>query len=176
MKCIRWYSLKHCVSWLPANCFWMLLWHFTHFCTLYIHIYIYIYIERERERERERKREREREREKEREREVTQSYLTLCDPRGCSLPVSSVHGIFQARVLEWVAISFSRGSSWPRDRTQVSHIAGRRFIVWANREATYSYMYIPIYIVIVVWFIGKDSEARKDWRQKKRVAEYELFR
>ena len=53
----------------------------------------------------------------------------------CSLPGSSVHGIFQARVLEWVAISFSRGSSWPRDRTQVSFIEGRRFTIWATREA-----------------------------------------
>ena len=53
--------------------------------------------------------------------------LTLCDPMGCSPPGSSVHGILQARILEWVAISFSRGSSRPRDRTQVSHIAGRRF-------------------------------------------------
>ena len=43
--------------------------------------------------------------------EVTQLCPTLCDPMGCSLPYSSVHGIFQARVLEWVAISFSRGSS-----------------------------------------------------------------
>ena len=42
---------------------------------------------------------------------VTQSCLTLCDPMDCSLPGSSVHGIFQARILEWVAISFSRGSS-----------------------------------------------------------------
>ena len=48
-------------------------------------------------------------------REVAQSYLTLCDPMDYSLPGSSVHGIFQARVLEWVAISFSRGSSQPRD-------------------------------------------------------------
>ena len=46
--------------------------------------------------------------------------------------VASVHGILQARILEWVAISFSRGSSWPRDRPQVSHIAGRFFIIWAN--------------------------------------------
>ena len=46
--------------------------------------------------------------------EVTQSYLTLCDPVNCSLPGSSIHEIFQARVLEWVAISFSRGSSQPR--------------------------------------------------------------
>ena len=54
-----------------------------------------------------------------------QSCPTLCDPMGCSLPGSSVHGIFQATVLEWIAISFSRGSSQSRDRTQVSRIAGR---------------------------------------------------
>ena len=47
--------------------------------------------------------------------------------RDCSPPGSSVHGIFQARILEWVAISFSRGSSRARDQTQVSHTAGRRF-------------------------------------------------
>ena len=51
----------------------------------------------------------------------------------CSLPGSSVHGILQARILEWVAMSFSRESSWPRDRTQVSHIAGRFFTIWATR-------------------------------------------
>ena len=55
----------------------------------------------------------------------------------CSLLCSSVHGIFQARVLEWVAVSFSRGSSWPRDQTQVSHTVGRRFTVWATREVPY---------------------------------------
>ena len=53
----------------------------------------------------------------------------------CSPPGSSVHGIFQAWILEWVAVSFSRGSSWPRDRTRVSRIVGRRFTVWATREA-----------------------------------------
>ena len=46
--------------------------------------------------------------------EVAQLCLTLCDPMDCSLPGSSVHGIFQATVLEWIAISFSRGSSQPR--------------------------------------------------------------
>ena len=50
-------------------------------------------------------------------------------------PGSFVHGIFQARVLEWIAISFSRGSSRPRNQTRVSRIAGRRFTVWATREA-----------------------------------------
>ena len=47
----------------------------------------------------------------------------------------SVHGILQARILEWVSMSFSRGSSQPRNQTRVSHIAGRRFILWATREA-----------------------------------------
>ena len=66
------------------------------------------------------------------------SFLTLCDPLGGSLPGSSVHGIFQARGLEWVAIPFSRGPSRPRDWTQVSCIAGRFFIVWDTREAPQS--------------------------------------
>ena len=66
--------------------------------------------------------------------EVAQSCPTLCDPMDCSLPGSSVHGIFQARVLEWIAISFSSGSSRPRDGTQVSRIVDSRFTVWATRE------------------------------------------
>ena len=53
-------------------------------------------------------------------RSVTQSCLILCDPVDCSPPGSSVHGIFQARTLEWVAISSSRGSSQPKDETRVS--------------------------------------------------------
>ena len=67
--------------------------------------------------------------------EVAQSCPTLCNPVDCSLPGFSVHGILQARVLEWVTISFSRGSSRPRDRTRVSHIGGRRLNLWAAREA-----------------------------------------
>ena len=59
--------------------------------------------------------------------EVAQSCWTLWDPMDCSLPGSSVHGILQARILEWVAISFSRRSSQPRDWAPVSHIVGRRF-------------------------------------------------
>ena len=54
------------------------------------------------------------------------SRVWLCDPMDCNLPGSSLHGILQARVLEWGAISFSRGSSRPRDRTQVSLSPGRR--------------------------------------------------
>ena len=66
--------------------------------------------------------------------EVAQSYSTLCDPKDCSPPGSSTHGIFQIRILEWVAISFSRGSSQPRNRTQVCCIAGRLFTIWTTKE------------------------------------------
>ena len=65
---------------------------------------------------------------------VVLNHVWLCDPMDCSLPDSSVHGIFQAIVLEWIAISFSRGSSQLRDRTRVSHIVDRRLTVWATRE------------------------------------------
>ena len=61
--------------------------------------------------------------------------VLLCKPNNCSPPGSSVHGILQARTLEWVALPFSRGSSQPRDQTRVSHIAGRFFTVWATWEA-----------------------------------------
>ena len=61
----------------------------------------------------------------------------LDDPMDCSLPGSSVHGILQARILEWVAIPFSRGSFQPKDPTRVSCIAGRFFTVWVTREALF---------------------------------------
>ena len=70
----------------------------------------------------------------EKESEVAQLCPTLCDPIGCSLPGSSVHGIFQAKILEWLAIPFSRGSSWARDWTMISCVAGRLFTIWATRE------------------------------------------
>ena len=62
--------------------------------------------------------------------EVAQSCPTLCD-----LVDYTVHGILQARILEWGAVPFPRGSSQPRDQTQVSHIAGGFFTSWATREA-----------------------------------------
>ena len=71
--------------------------------------------------------------------EVTQSCPTLCEPMDCSLPGSSVHGVFQARVLEWVAISLSRASSRPRDWTWVSCTVGRCFTIWATREDTHTH-------------------------------------
>ena len=65
---------------------------------------------------------------------ITKSYLTLCDTMDCSSPGSSVHGIFQARILEWVAISFSRGSSYPGIKPMSPTLAGRLYH-WATRKA-----------------------------------------
>ena len=64
---------------------------------------------------------------------VVQSSLSLCDPGECSLPGSSVHGILQARIPEWVALPFRRGSSQPRDQTWVSCVAGRFFTIWTTQ-------------------------------------------
>ena len=98
---------------------------------------------------------------------VAQSCLTLCDPVDCSPPGFSVHRILQARMLEWVAISFSRGSSQPRDKTRVFLIAGRLFSIWATREAFYGWVifsciYVermaissnafPVFIEMIMWF------------------------
>ena len=66
---------------------------------------------------------------------IAQSYSTLCDLMDCSLADFSVHGISQARILEWVVISFSRGSSQPRDRTHISCIGRWILYHWATREA-----------------------------------------
>ena len=66
---------------------------------------------------------------------VAELCWTLCDPMDFSLPGSSIFGILQAGILQWVAIPFSKGSSWPRDQTWVSHIAGRLFTIWATRES-----------------------------------------
>ena len=69
-------------------------------------------------------------------------------------PGSSVHEILQARILEWVAIPFSRGSYWPRDRTCISCIAGRFFTIWATREA--------LFTTLVKWLMFKTSFTPKN--------------
>ena len=91
----------------------------------------------------------------------------------CSPPGSSVHGILQARILEWIAICFSRGSYWLRDWTQVSCIAGKLFTVWATREALRSwtgpenswlYTNSQIYATAIDGASGK-GPAYQCWRQ-----------
>ena len=97
---------------------------------------------------------------------IAQLCLTLCDPTDCSLPGSSVHAILQARILEWVAIPFSRGSSQPGDWTWISCIAGSFFTVWAIRETKYKcfiqlqYWVITIHLLQQLAFpYGSDSKA-----------------
>ena len=67
---------------------------------------------------------------------VAQLCLILCDPMHCRPPGSPLHGLFQVRILEWVAIPFFRGSSQPKDQTQVSCIAGRFFTSRVMRKTT----------------------------------------
>jgi len=110
---------------------------------------------------------------------VAQSCPTLCNPLDCSPPGSSVHGILQARILEWVAIPFSRGSSCSRNQIWVSCIVGRFFTIWATREAPCSckwpnfilvwlssislcvymcvclYIYIYIYCIFICSYVDK---------------------
>ena len=78
--------------------------------------------------------------------EVAQSCPTLWNPRDCSLWDSSIHGIYQARELEWVAISFCRGSFWPRDRTRVSLIASRCFY-HLSHQGSCLFWYIKLIII-----------------------------
>ena len=84
---------------------------------------------------------------------VTKSYLTLFNMMDCSSPGSSVHGISQARILEWVAISSSKGASQPRDWTHIC-IAGRFFTNWAIKEAIFK---VSVYILerFEIWKDGK---------------------
>ena len=88
---------------------------------------------------------------------VTRSWLTLCDPSDCSSPGSSIHGIFQTRILQQVAISFSVESSWSRDWnciSCVSWIAGRFFPYWAIREALLlPYSHVIVYLFFKI-FVG----------------------
>ena len=75
----------------------------------------------------------------------------MSDSATHGLPGSTAHGILQERILEWVASSFSRGSSQPRDQSQVSHVAGRFFTTWATREARtdYRHIYILLYFALL---------------------------
>ena len=98
--------------------------------------------------------------------EVSQSCPTLCDPMDCSLPGSSIHGIFQARVLEWADTSFSRGSSQLRGGIWVSCVTDRCITLWVTKEAVplllpcnnslYSYeiYYLTILKLMDIWVLS----------------------
>ena len=94
---------------------------------------------------------------------VTQSCWTLYYPVDCSPPGFSVHGILQAKILQWVAIPSSRGSSQPRDQIQVSHIAGRFFIVWATW-----FFIVSEYLKISMCFKMEKYQSKSSLKKKKR--------
>ena len=103
---------------------------------------------------------------------AAQSCPILCDPMDCSWPGSSVHGMLQARILGWVAIPFSRGSSWPRTQTQVSCIASGFFTIWATREY-FIYKKMPFAVtwmdleIIILSQTDKYCEITYMWNLKK---------
>ena len=80
----------------------------------------------------------------------------FCDPMNCSLPASSVHGISQARILEWVSIPSSRVSSWPRDRTCISCIGSLILYHWATRKAQWT---------AIIGFKNNSLETLGTWRR-----------
>ena len=88
---------------------------------------------------------------------VAKSCPIPCDPMDCSLPGSSVHGISQARILEWVAMPSSKWSSWPRDQTRVSCTAGRFLTIWATSETPKK-----------VWWFLKSSQWRRSFKGKQK--------
>ena len=84
---------------------------------------------------------------------VTQSCPILCNPMDCNPPDSSVHVILQARILEWVVIPFSRGSSQPRDWTWVSCIASSFFTIWATKEAQFYLLQFITWNIVLCLYI-----------------------
>ena len=95
---------------------------------------------------------------------VLVTQLCLCDPMDCSPPGSSICGILQAGILEWIAMPFSKGCSQPRDQTWVSHMAGKFFSIWATRKVFFLYMCIHTvnsccHGISVLW----SPQTRKQW-------------
>ena len=106
---------------------------------------------------------------------VAQSCPTLLDTMDCSPPASSVRGILQARTLEWVAMPSSRGSSQPKDQTQVSQIAGGFFTIWATRESQVNVFYIVyLYDFIVTVKTKEVAIANVCILQIKRVSNFPI--
>ena len=101
---------------------------------------------------------------------VAQSCLALCDPLDCSPPGSSVCGILQARILEWVAISYSRGSSWPRERTQVCCVS----CTGGQVVCHYCHLGSPLGPSTLVQLLSNTDGELLDWRRATMCGERDL--
>ena len=106
---------------------------------------------------------------------VAQLYLILCDPMDCSPSGFSVHGIFQARILEWVSISFSRGSSQSKDQTWVSCTASWFFTVWVTKEAPYNIWHTVKYIWLYNKYKANKYEEFNGWLQRYPLSEKNIL-
>ena len=112
---------------------------------------------------------------------VAQPFTTLCESMDCHPPKSSVNGILQARILAWVAIPFSRGSSQPRDQTWVSCIAGKFFTIWAYKwEDSVLPSWVNILYVVPMktsifseLYIGSEFYMKNQKARKKQVTSRE---
>ena len=100
-------------------------------------------------------------------------FRLFLTPWTVSLPGCPVHGIFQAIILEWVAMPFSRGSFWPRDQTRVLYIAGRFFTIWATREAQCLLLFFYYFFKIVQFFFF--SPLRPWVSEVKSLSHFQLF-
>ena len=94
---------------------------------------------------------------------VIQLCLTLCETMDFSLPGSFVHGILQARLLEWVAVPFSIGSSWPRDWTQVSCFWRRFFTVWSQGNSWFWLNSICFLMLLSMWVLMPPCDPTSLW-------------
>ena len=103
---------------------------------------------------------------------AAQSCLTLCDPMGCSPPGSSVHGILQAQILEWAAISSSKGSSRPKDRTRVScaSCTGRRALHPLSHLGSPCAPVKLGQLIIIIITYSFHSESQREKRRKKTLS------
>ena len=103
---------------------------------------------------------------------VAQSCPTLCNPMHCSPPGSSVHETFQARILQWVAMSFSRGSSQHKDWTQVSCTEGRFFTNWAIKSLCIKIILIPV--ITAIFILNSPATGKKKVTKVIKLKAYKM--
>ena len=107
--------------------------------------------------------------------QLLQSCPTLCSPMDCSLPGSNVHGILQARILEWVAMPSSRGSSWPRDWIHISVIADGFFTTEPLGKPKINDLDLPAMQEAWVWSLGQEDPLEKEMASHSSIPAWRLL-